>query len=178
MMRTRGSISPKVAAQIFKAPKFAVISNPSTPRPPPPLYKMTLLVRLKASQIDLLAAIAEKFLRQTTANYYVGEGREIIISKTGNKSMPGEKICCEILYLSIICCIDSMSFHFKIYYVTLDVLVVLCNKILHLPKSRGWETQYRRFTEISSSHTLQVLSWCENYQLDSHTAHSTQSVIR
>ena len=78
------------------------------PLPPTPLYKITLLVRLKASQIDILAAIAEKFLRQTTANYHVGERREIIISETENKSMPGEKICCEILYLSIICCIDSM----------------------------------------------------------------------
>ena len=62
----------------------------------------------------------------------------------------------------------ALSFHFKIYYVTSDkVLVVLCNKILHLPKSWGWESQYRRFlvsflegyphfTEISSSYTLQV----------------------
>ena len=40
----------------------------------------------------------------------------------------------------------ALSFHFKIYYVTSDkVLVVLCNKILHLPKSWGWESQYRRF---------------------------------
>ena len=93
---------------------------------------MILLVRLKASQIDLLAAIAEKFLRQTTANYYVGERREITISKTENKSMPGEKICCEILYLSIICCIDSMHLCVKSTPCFRDRMKGLFNKSLDI----------------------------------------------
>ena len=116
------------------------------------------------SRQDIKFLIVFKYLRvhATAAN-------------TAQHSLPAR-----INSLNIKPALTALSFHFKIYYVTLDVLVVLCNKILHLPKSRGWETQYRRFTENSSSHTLQVPLYTQPllvWEPPSPLSHSTQSVF-